>query len=99
MPLLHLPRQPAQLRIHEPRYLRRPVEITQRLERAHDVAERAALDVAAADRFSYPFLNTLSGILNCPPVAVSLSAKISGPSGLRPDSRFPCDRDPTPGWW
>src|SRR5205807_3170055 len=28
-------------------------------------------------RFSYPFLNTLSGILNCPPAAVSLSAKIS----------------------
>ncbi len=27
-------------------------------------------------RFSYPFLKTLSGILNCPPVAANLSAKI-----------------------
>ena len=34
------------------------------------------VDVAAAYRFSYPFLNTLSGILNCPPVAANLSAKI-----------------------
>src|SRR2546425_513843 len=35
------------------------------------------VDVAAAYRFSYPFLKTLSGILNCPPVAANLSAKIS----------------------
>ena len=93
--LLHLPRQPAQLRIHKPRNLRRPVEVPQCLERVHHAAERAAfdcapavvdvypaeevvgqVDLAAVDRFSYPFLNTLSGILNCPPVAVSLSAKI-----------------------
>src|SRR5437870_2278058 len=46
--LLYLRRQPAQLRIHEARNLRRAVEVAQRLERADDVAEGAAVDRALA---------------------------------------------------